>query len=387
MFTTCRYFFGDSATGTSGGSLIYGLERNWQGDAAENSHVMSSLEAAGQLQRTARLEDNQISWRVLAYVFRAHYDAYTQARLQFEQHREAQAYQAIALALLSPDCCNTTVAERTLKEPFDDGAAAQLMVSLHRLAAAINSSTALCGGCAAGGMAVLQSQSTLLTLDTIATPLADQAFLLARLHDVARERSADAKRAILARLVGWTDPGPGGFYDSLGSSPRNSRLDPGAGPAADPQFLFAPLLQFNEDPTRWPPCGDCGAGDGPPVRVGWQRWAQTYADEPLTLRYTGLDPTARYSVEIVYAYQGWGDRPVSRLYAKGIAGGPSALLHDYIAAPVPARPLAFAVPHKVTASGSMSIECSQPEGSAQGNSGRGCLIAEVWLRVTSSTPK
>jgi hypothetical protein len=158
---------------------------------------------------------------------------------------------------------------------------------------------------------------------------------------------------------------------------------------------------------------------------------QTYADAPLTLVYEGLDPAAHYAVRLVYSYQGWGERPVSRLYAYAYqrgsgargGGGPLALgtgaeaqaaqaaqaaaaagagagaagagagtqvpvlLHDYLPAPVPTRPLEFAIPPHATAQGAVAVECRQPPGSAQaGNSGRGCLISEVWLLRTDPDP-
>ena len=388
------------ATADVGEALLVGLERNWQGDAAANEHVLASLVLAQQLERAAACSTGfgtaaaaaafgpPGNWRTLSLVFRAYYDAHVQARLRFELQREALAYEALAAAVTAVGAaaggaaaarlCNVTAARAILHAPWVDVVAEGWLSRLHELAAAINASDALCSsGCTAGGMAILASQAPLLNLDTIGTPLADARFLLAALNGSSGGVSCDAVQA----LLNWTVPGPGGFYDELGASPRNARLPAGAGPAADPGYYFAPLVQFNEDPTRWAPCGDCGAGDGPPARRAWHQWAQTYGDTPLSLRYAGLDPAARYRVRLVYAFQGWGERPVARLYALGgRGGGEEAMLHDYIPSPVPARPLEFDIPRRVTAGGEVTVECRQPPGSAQvGESGRGCLIAEVWL--------
>ena len=73
--------------------------------------------------------------------------------------------------------------------------------------------------------------------------------------------------------------------------PRSPRLDVGFGPAADPQYTFAPLIQFDEDYTRWP---EATAGKSAPQRVAWHHYAQTYGDNPLVLRYDGLDRVAEY---------------------------------------------------------------------------------------------
>lgn len=112
-----------------------------------------------------------------------------------------------------------------------------------------------------------------------------------------------------------------------------------------------------------PPCGECGAGDGDPQRLAWMRWAQVYGDAPLTLRYADLSSDAQYTVRIVYAYQGWNERPLARLSAIG-PGGASAMLHDYLPSPKPMRPLEFAIPRNVSAAGQLAIECRQPPGAA-----------------------
>lgn len=129
----------------------------------------------------------------------------------------------------------------------------------------------------------------------------------------------------LQQLLGYTTAPVGGFYDHLGSSPRDGRL---SRPEFDSQFVFAPLVQFSEDSTLWPPCGSCGAGNGPVQRVAWHTWAQTYGDAPLTLRYL-IEPCLRYRVLLVYAYQGWSSYPLQRLVAyaldaEGAATGPGS---------------------------------------------------------------
>ncbi len=229
---------------------------------------------------------------------------------------------------------------------------------------------------------VLQSQ-VYTPLNTIDTPLSDVAFLLATLSNISNIGDERLRKAMLQALVSYTDAGPGGFYDQLGGSPRNRRLQDGFGPAADPQYVFAPLVQFNEDSTLWPPCGACGAGNGSVQRLAWQRWAQVYGDQPLTLAYSGLEPAAQYRLRVVYSYQGWGDYPLSSLSAIG-ADGSIAILHDFEAAPKPLAPQEWDVPRATTASGAVTIQCRQPKGSAQNGNGRGCLISEVWLFVPTN---
>ena len=102
------------------------------------------------------------------------------------------------------------------------------------------------GGGHWGGMAVLQSQDPTLGLATIDTPLSDKAFLRYSLSTIAKLPTATERKATLGALLGWTDPGDGGHYDQLGSVPRSPRLTAGFGADADPQFLYAPLVQYDE---------------------------------------------------------------------------------------------------------------------------------------------
>lgn len=191
----------------------------------------------------------------------------------------------------------------------------------------------------------------------------------------------------LTSLINWTDPGPGGFYDELGGLPRSTRLERGFGPAADPQYTFAPLIQFDEDYTRWPM-----TTHGSPQRIAWHRYAQTYGDHPLVLRYTNLDPGAAYNVSLVYAFAGFEAPPLSSLIAvdgSDVAdyetrgqNASRAILHDFMPAPSPTRRISFAIPAAITRNGNLRLECHQPPGAAQNGNGRGCQIAEVWLART-----
>ena len=158
-------------------------------------------------------------------------------------------------------------------------------------------------------------------------------------------------------------------------------------PCPSLQYVFAPLVQFNEDETLWPPCGGCGLGqshvtstphtrlclehvcarnccccatststpgNGSVQRLSWHRWAQTCqtpititkctsvlcphlalgyplppadGNQPLVLTYADLDPNVQYRVRVVYSYQGWSAYPLQSLWAVG-ADNTTAMLHD-----------------------------------------------------------
>lgn len=377
-----RHFFPEGRA--DGAALLFGLERNWVGDGRTNSAVLSTLATADRLYAAAGDIRRSANWRLQAHLMRSYFDGYVQARARFESQRENEAKEAIATAI-EERMCNPAAALAVLSRPFVDAAAFGWRNRTYELALAINVSSSLCGDCLYGGTAVLESQNPGLSLSGfsilgqelpgwIDSPsLSDTAFLKSSLTNISKLAGVTERCAALSEIITWEDPGPGGFYDQLGGLPRSPRLDPGFGAAADPQFVFTPFIEFDEDYTRWPE-----TTDGRPERMTWHRYAQTYGDTPLVLNYGGLDKAASYNISIVYAYAGFEGPPESSLAAIG-ADGQSVMLHDFMVPPQPTQRISFAIPAAVTKAGQLRVECRQPAGLCQNGNGRGCQIAEVWL--------
>jgi hypothetical protein len=117
----------------------------------------------------------------------------------------------------------------------------------------------------------------------------------------------------------------------------------------DPAFFASALTHFEDRPQN---------------RKSW--WTQGLAlyDAPLHLRYTGLDPLARYKVRAVY-----GSGPI-RLVANEKMEVHAPLTKTY-------QPVEFDLPPEATASGVLNLRWYGQEG--RGGAGRGCQVAEVWL--------
>src|SRR5262249_45065261 len=192
-------------------------------------------------------------------------------------------------------------------------------------------------------------------LDTIDMPLNSRSWLKAQFAGIrALPQEADRLEALDA-LVRRTDPGPGGFYDDLGAPGRQPHLVAGAGFAADPAMLHSIVM---------------GCVYRPDAPFAWWTYAEPLQDAPLRLRYTGLDPGARYRVRVVYAGEG---TPVRiRLVANG-----SIEVHPYRLKELPARPLEFDLPEAATRGGTLELAWSREPG--LGGNGRGCQVAEVFL--------
>jgi hypothetical protein len=103
--------------------------------------------------------------------------------------------------------------------------------------------------------------------------------------------------------------------------------------------------------------------------------AESLYDTPLRMRYTGLDPRARYKLRVVYA----GDNARKmRLVANE-----TTEIHPYISRPIPLKPVEFTVPQSVTASGELNLSWFGEVG--LGGNGRNCQVSEVWL-IKDSPP-
>lgn len=199
-----RHFLGS----TTGALLLSGLEQNWDGDGLTNTHVNRTLTAAQQLD--AGSKGKPPNWRLQAHMFRAFYDAYVQSRAKWEMQVETSVMKAVKDAAHSIDG-SPTAALQLLSQPWHSSEAKLWRAKAFFLAEAVNKS--LGGGGHWGGMAVLQSQDPTLGLLTIDTPTSNAAWLKSRLRNVSGLPTATIRKAGLVAIMGWTNPGPGGFCE------------------------------------------------------------------------------------------------------------------------------------------------------------------------------
>jgi len=195
------------------------------------------------------------------------------------------------------------------------------------------------------------------TLDSLEIPLNNAGWLRARLAEASALDTEQALLAAIDRIVGWTDPGPGGYYDDLG--------DPGQ----QPHLVRG--LPFAEDPQRFKSTMT-GFGAGADWRLSWMTHAESFWDTPLQMRYTDLDPNAQYRVRIVYAGDVFSMNTLIKLTAND-----KYEIHAPMRKESPVKPVEFDVPPDATRGGELTLTFSGPTG--MGSAGRGNQIAEVWL--------
>jgi hypothetical protein len=346
-----RYFVGPAYTDSFAQGLL-ALERNWRGPLAGNASVNTTLEQFQAMEHAASPADLR-NWRFQQALYRAYYDAHVRSRLLHETAIEERAIERLRVTRNGESREALTEAARILDQ-------AQVRPSpewrqrVYVLAEALfqsirqQLSVERYGAIAVGRGA---------TLDSFETPLNNKGWLTARFGEAAALPGEAERLAAIERIVHWTDPGIGGFYDDLGN------------PSQQPHLVKP--LPYEEDPQRFKSTLT-GFGYAPDWRLSWMTHAESLWDTPLQMRYSGLDRAARYRVRVVYAGDVFNANGMIRLVAND-----SYEIHPLIKKESPIKPMEFDVPTEATRGGELTLTFTGPPG--MGGSGRGNQIAEVWL--------
>lgn len=346
-----RYFIGSRYTDSFAQGLL-ALERNWRGPLAANASVSTTLEQFQAMERAASPGDLR-NWRFLQALYRAYYDAHVRSRLLHETALEERALERLRAVRNGESRQALADAGRILGEA-QARPAAEWRQRVYTLAEALFQSIRQ-------QLSVERYRAIAVgrgaTLDSFETPLNNSGWLLARFAEAAVLGTEAERLAAIDRMVRWTDPGPGGYYDDLGN------------PSQQPHLVRG--LSFEEDPQRFKSTLT-GFGYRPDWRLSWMTHAESFWETPLQMRYSGLDPAAPYRVRIVYAGDVFSMNTTIRLVAND-----TYEIHPPMKKESPIAPVEFDVPVDATRGGELTLTFSTPPG--LGSAGRGNQIAEVWL--------
>jgi hypothetical protein len=344
-----RYFIGERYRDDFAQGLL-ALERNWRGPLLTNANVEVTLQQFQDMEKRARPQERQ-NWRFQQALYRAYFDAYQRRRLIYETELENQAMDVLRAARNTGALRAMQEAEAILDRAEEKKVAAGLRARIFELAEALFQSIRM-------QLSVERYQAISVdrgaNLDTIDVPLNNRRWLKARFAALRKLEQESERQRVLAQIVNWTDPGPGGFYDDLGDPSRQPHLVPGLPYEQDPAHLRSPLVGYAFSP-EW--------------RLSWRHHVEALLDLPLRMRYTGLDPEASYKVRVVYA--GNSLRVKIRMLAN------EKEIHPLRTKPVPVEPLEFDIPKEATKGGELRLTWYQELG--RGGNGRGCQVSEVWL--------
>lgn len=349
-----RYFISTRYQDSFAQGLL-ALERNWQGPLLANSRVSATLEQFQSMEKSASPQD-LLNWRFQQGLYRAYYDAYTADRLRNEMTLEERATDRLRDAKASGSLAAMSEAEQILDSGVSQSVTRDWRARVFELAEALFQSIRM-------QLSVVRYKAISVdrgaNLDTIDVPLNNRLWLKSKFAALRQLTDERERLRGIADLVSWTDPGPGGFYDELGDPAGAPHLVRGPGFEQDPAFLESALIGFGPA-TR----------AGTPMRRSWWRHAEALGDAPLKMRYTGLDPAARYKIRVLYA----GDSLTREIR---LTAGDGTEVHPFMPKPAPIRPVEFDIPEKAIRNGELVLTWTRQPG--LGGNGRGNQVSEVWL--------
>ena len=347
-----RYLAGISDRDADGFAQgLLSLERNWRGPLLTNGSVETTLEQFRDLERRAA-PSVLANWRFQQSLYRAYFDAYVRSRLIFETALEEQAITRLAQAGTIGSIAARDQAEQILDRTLSEPVAADLRARVFELGEALFQSIRM-------QLSVPRYKAIAVgrgaNLDTIDQVLNNRLWLKKQFQSARKLDSETARLRAIEAVVGWTNPGPGGFYDDLGDPLRRPHLVPGSSYAEDPASFRGPMTAFDQEPS-W--------------RRAWCRHAGTIFGEPLRARYTGLDKAASYRVKVIYT----GDMFQVKVR---LTANDSIEVHPFLSKSRDMTPLEFDIPPEATRQGILDLRWDAESG--RGGNGRGCQVAEVWL--------
>jgi hypothetical protein len=358
----CRYFIGGEIAEDFGRGLL-ALEENWRGTLLANQGVERTLEQFQKLERLATPQ-HRLNWRFQQALFRAYYDAYTRRRLQHERAVEDEALAALRKASATVNAATVMgEAETILQRSVTPSVALDLRARIFELAEALFQSIRM-------QLSVPRYQAIGVdrgaSLDTVDFPLNSRLWLKERFRRLRSLKTEAERLAALDQIVHWTDPGPGGFYDDLGNVSLQPHLVRGLPFDQDPASLRSAKVGFEKGNVPEEPDEELDRA----LRISWMDHAEALVDQPLEVRYAGLDSGSRYKLRVVYA----GDSPKRRIR---LMANETLEIHPLMDKPFPIRPLEFELPAEATRSGTLRLQWTREPG--LGGNGRGCQVSELWL--------
>jgi hypothetical protein len=339
-----RYFINPGFADDFAQGLL-ALEQNWEGPALTNANITTTLQQFQALERAASPRD-LLNWRFQQALYRAYFDAHVRGRLIYETRLEDEAMGLLRRAPRLGSLLALAEAEQVLDRAATRLAAEDLRARVFELGEALFQSIHM-------QLSVGRYHAIAVdrgaNLDTLDRPLNSRTWLKEHFAAIRRTDSETGRLKQIDEIVNWTDPGRGGFYDDLGNPSCQPHLVRGPGFAEDPEFYRSALTHFENLPQG---------------RKSWCDQAITLFDNPLTMHYAGLDPSARYKVRAVYG----------RGQLRMLAGGKTEV-HPLLQKPY--ERLEFDVPPEATSGGELTLSWHGVPG--RGGNGRGCQVAEVWL--------
>ncbi len=363
-----RYFIGPQySEGVAQGLLA--LEQNFRGSLLSNDQVEKTLQQWQNMESSASTEV-LANPRFQSGLIRAYFDAYTRRRLIYETDLEQQARSILEAAKPTETLKAVDDARSTLLLAKEKPVAQNLKNRCLPLADSLFRSF--------GAQLTIKKHHGMSGrgnfIDNIDIPLNDALWLLDQLNRIEKLTGEELRFAEIHKIMHRTDPGPGGFYDNLGSPSSWQRIKAQKSWQEDPGSLESPRVSFGVglQGVEWVDEIVAKGFEGQTTPLAWMNQINSLYFTPLVMEYTELDPNATYMLRVAYTGR---FRSKMKLEANGI------LIHDFIR--MGKQPIfEFQLPKEVTQSGKITFtwNCAQND---KGEGERGSQVSEVWLMKTN----
>lgn len=347
--------------------VAYGLmaqEENWALPLAVNDQVDITLQQWRQMELYASPHVLG-NYRFQMGLIRAYYDAYTKRRLIYETELEYRAKDALRaadqigslaalekmenileLARVEPVAPDYRLRCQQLADELFESIGSQLTVSRHHASHPERGAF----------------------MDAIDFPLNDARWLLHQ-SEMIRNAAAEGERlALIGQMLNRTNPGPGGFYDNLGSPRSRGRIESDALWEDDPGYLSSPRIAHMPGMMMMSDKRHKELGGVP---LAWENTANIMLDTPLMLNYDNLSTGSRYAVKITYIGESRGDG-----YWVTLTANDEHVVHENLHIPsASVMTIQSDIPPASTASGKLRLIFRRVRGFKR------LHVAEIWLIV------
>jgi hypothetical protein len=333
---------------------ILALERNFAHPAAINKEIVTCLRQWRDLERDMPFVGME-NYRFQMCLLRAYYDGYIKRRLAYETELELEALDILENSeyrFVRRDAERAmAVLDKARTEPAAQGLRAKCISLADLLFVNIGSQLTV-----DRHAAIAWDRGAFM--DSIDTPLNDIRYLSEVLRQILKIEDDKAAFAVLQKdIINRTNPGPGGFYDSLGDIESWRRFPGRKDWKDDPSnlktpFRSFPLYVFDDKRDRMKG-----------IPQSWHNVAAVFYDTPLTVCYEDLDPESSYTLKIKYLVRG-GITGISQTM-RCIANG-DYTVHDYMEVEMLNQIYVYDLPQSVTAGGKLTLSWTTPPEDKQG---------------------
>lgn len=337
-----RLFIGPDYTESIAQGIL-ALEENLKGPLIENENIEKTLLQWQEMDNKADTVI-RLNPRFQMGLIRAYYDTYLKQRLQYETVLENKAFEVLRNAQHVGTLNALKNAEYILLHTDKESINQDYKEKINDLYQTLFQSP--------GPQWMTENQKCEF-VDRIDVPLNNSEWLLAQFNSINKLATEPERLQQINNVLNRTNPGPGGFYDNLGTEVSFRRVKSEKTTFQDPGSHVYPRRNYIRGSV--------------PMPVSWKVQMATLYEEPLVLSYEDLDPNSSYNIRINYT--GGIGRGQSKMK---LVADRKYIVHDFIE--TEGNPVQeFPVPKEALQDGKIEFSWTCAKGE------RGSPVAEVWI--------